>query len=86
MTEIERAKSALEYFFSPLVSNFESIQFNVIEGNAVAIIEVLVHQADFDYLNDGENSLFLALQKLISVSCKERKISLELLKHETESV
>ena len=42
------------------------------------MVEVTLSSEDCSYLNEGENSLFQAMQRLVSVVGKERKLSLDL--------
>jgi hypothetical protein len=84
MTEIERTHAALDHLLVPLLSHAADYSVNVIEGKSVVIVEVSVHTEDFAYLNgdqdtEGTESLFQSLQRLISVTSKERKMSLDLL-------
>ncbi len=79
MTESERIEKVLEHLLCPLLDNSDAYKLNIIEGKSVVMIEVSVHGDDLVKLNEGEDSLFQALQRLISVASKERKLSLELI-------
>ena len=79
MTESERIEKVLEHLLCPLLGQSEAFNLNIIEGKSVVIIEVSVHSDDMAMLNEGEDSLFQALQRLISVASKERKLTLELI-------
>lgn len=79
MTEAERVENALQHLLLPLISHKESFALNIIEGKSVVMVEVTLNSEDCAYLNDGEDSLFQALQRLISVAGKERKLSLDLI-------
>ena len=81
LSDVQRAENALEHLLLPILSHQDSYSVNAIEGKSVVIVEVSVHSEDFAALNEGEegDSLFQSLQRLISVTSKERKMSLDLL-------
>ena len=86
MTEVERAEATLDHLLRPLLGHADAFSVNFIEGKSVVIVEVSVHPEDFAYLNQVEagDSLFQALQRLVSVTSKERKMSLDLLENTIE--
>ena len=63
----------------PLLTHKEDFALNIIEGKSVVLVELTLNSEDCSYLNDGENSLFQAVQRLVSVVGKERKLSLDLI-------
>ena len=69
----------IKHVLNPIVSHPEAMEFNVIEGSAVVVIELTVHNDDVELLTKDENALFQSLQHLLTVSAGERKPSLELL-------
>jgi len=79
MTEAERVENALQHLLLPLISHTEDFALNIIEGKSVVMVELTLNIEDCAYLNDGEDSLFQAMQRLISVAGKERKLSLDLI-------
>ena len=79
MTEAERVENALQHLLLPLLTHKEDFALNVIEGKSVVLVELTLNSEDCSYLNDGENSLFQAIQRLVSVVGKERKLSLDLI-------
>ena len=70
MTEAERVENALQHLLLPLMSHKEDFALNIIEGKSVVMVELTLNSEDCSYLNDGENSLFQAMQRLISVAEK----------------
>ena len=78
MTEAERVENALQHLLLPLLTHKKDFALNVIEGKSVVLVEVTLNSEDCSYLNEGENSLFQAMQRLVSVVGKERKLSLDL--------
>ena len=73
------AQALIEHVLKPIVSHPDSLEFNVIEGNAVIVIELKVHDDDVALLTDDDSELLQSLQQLLTVSAGERKPSLELL-------
>ena len=86
LSDVQRAENALKHLLFPILSHPDSCSVNAIEGKSVVIVEVSVHREDFAALNEGEDgdSLFQSLQRLISVTSKERKMSLDLLEVPSE--
>ena len=78
MTEAERVENALQHLLLPLLAHKDDFAINIIEGKSVVLVEVTLNSEDCSYLNEGDNSLFQAMQRLISVVGKERKLSLDL--------
>ena len=72
------AQSLIEHVLGPIVSHPEAMGFNVIEGNAVTVIELTVHDDDVAMLNDNDSELLHSLQHLLTVSAGKNKTSLEL--------
>ena len=83
MTEAERVENALQHLLLPLLKHKEDFALNVIEGKSVVLVEVTLNSEDCSYLNEGEVSLFQAMQRLVSVVGKERKLSLDLIEAQT---
>ena len=79
MTEAERVENALQHLLLPLLTHKDSFALNIIEGKSVVLVELTLNSEDCSYLNDGENTLFQAIQRLVSVVGKERKLSLDLI-------
>ena len=72
-------EALITHVLKPLVSHPEAMEFNVIEGTAVIVIEMRVHDEDVSVLTNDESALLGSLQHLLTVSASERKPSLELL-------
>jgi predicted RNA-binding protein YlqC (UPF0109 family) len=74
-----KLQELIEHVLHPIVSNPDAMEFNIIEGSAVIVIELTVHDDDVELLTKDDNTLFQSLQHLLTVSAGERKPSLELL-------
>ena len=74
-----KEQALLEHVLLPILSQPESLEFNFIEGSAVVVIELTVHDDDVALFTDDDSSLLNALQQILIVSGGKRKPSLELL-------
>ena len=74
-----KEQTLLEHVLVPIVSQPESLEFNFIEGSAVVVIELTVHDDDVALFTDDESNLLNALQQILIVAGGKRKPSLELM-------
>jgi predicted RNA-binding protein YlqC (UPF0109 family) len=74
-----KLQELIEHVLRPIVSFPDAMEFNIIEGSAVIVIELSVHDDDVEVLTKDDSTLFQSLQHLLTVSAGERKPSLELL-------
>ena len=74
-----KLQELIEHVLRPIVSHPDAMEFNIIEGSAVIVIELTVHDDDVEVLTKDDNTIFQSLQQLLTVSAGERKPSLELL-------
>ena len=74
-----KEQALLEHVLLPILSQPEALEFNFIEGSAVVVIELKVHDDDVPLFTEDESQLLSALQQLLIVSGGKRKPSLELL-------
>jgi predicted RNA-binding protein YlqC (UPF0109 family) len=72
-------KALVEYLVRPFLQHPESLSINVIEGSASTLLEVRVHDDDFERVRgeDGEN--FQAIQQVVAASGGEVKPVVDLI-------
>jgi predicted RNA-binding protein YlqC (UPF0109 family) len=73
------AQALIEHILKPIVQYPESLEFNIIEGSAVIVVELRVHDDDLTILTNNDSEMMHSIQQLLTVSAKELKPSLELL-------
>ena len=72
-------KALVEYLVRPFLQHPESLSISVIEGSASTLLEVRVHDNDFERVRgeDGEN--FQAIQQVVAASGGEVKPVVDLI-------
>jgi predicted RNA-binding protein YlqC (UPF0109 family) len=73
------AQALIEHVLGPVVTHPDSLEFNVIQGNAVMVVELTVHDEDVSLLTKNDSALLESLQHLLTVSAGKQKTSLELI-------
>jgi len=73
------AQPLIEHVLGAVVAHPESLEFNVIQGNAVMVVELTVHDDDVSLLTQNDSALLQSLQHLLTVSAGKQKTSLELI-------
>ena len=74
-----KVQELIRHILEPVLQHPSEIQFNVIEGSQVMIVELQVHDDDVHILTDNDSSILQSIKQLLTVSAGELKPSLELL-------
>jgi predicted RNA-binding protein YlqC (UPF0109 family) len=78
-------RELLEHTITPLLEHPEDLNLSIVEGEAVTLIEVSVHDDDLGNVSGEDDSHLRALRRILSIASGAKKASLELVYPAEES-
>ena len=61
-------KGLVEFLLKPYLEHPEDLSINVVEGSASMLLEVRVHDDDFEHVGGPEGANFQAIQQVVAAS------------------
>ena len=79
-------KSLVEFLVKPFLTHPDELSIDVIEGEASTLLEVRVHESDYERVRGAEGSNFQAIQQVVAASGGSVKPVVDLIEPGSDSL